>query len=35
MKSEADAERAIRELDGKDLQGRPLKVNEAKARDNN
>jgi cold-inducible RNA-binding protein len=34
MSSEAEAERAIQELDGKELQGRPLKVNEAKAREN-
>lgn len=32
MSSEAEAERAIQELDGKDLQGRPLKINEAKGR---
>jgi RNA recognition motif-containing protein len=34
MSSEAEAERAIQELDGKELQGRPLKINEARSRDN-
>ena len=34
MSSEAEAERAIQELDGRELQGRPLKINEARSRDN-
>ncbi len=32
MANEADAQAAITDLDGKDLDGRPLKVNEAKER---
>lgn len=35
MSSEAEAERAIQELDGQDLQGRPLKVSEARSREGN
>lgn len=35
MGSEAEAERAIEELDGKELEGRPLKINEAKGRNGN
>lgn len=33
MSSEEEAERAIQELDGQDLQGRPLKINEARSRE--
>ncbi len=33
MSSDAEAAQAIQQLDGKDLQGRPLQVNEARARD--
>jgi RNA recognition motif-containing protein len=33
MTSAADAERAIQELDGRDLKGRPLKVSEARERE--
>ena len=34
MSSQAEAENAIAQLDGKDLDGRSLKVNEAKPREN-
>ena len=33
MASEADARKATSELDGKDVDGRPLKVNEARPRE--
>ena len=32
MASSGDAQRAIQELDGQDLKGRPIKVNEARDR---
>jgi RNA recognition motif-containing protein len=35
MSSEADAQNAIKQLDGQELKGRALKVNEAKAREDN
>jgi len=35
MSSKAEGESAIAEINGKDLDGRQLKVNEAKARENN
>ena len=34
MGSNGDAQRAIQQFDGKDFRGRPLKVNEAKEREN-
>jgi cold-inducible RNA-binding protein len=34
MSSEEEAQKAIEELDGKDVDGRQLKVNEAKPREN-
>ena len=34
MSSDAEAQKAISELDGKDVDGRALKVNEAKPREN-
>jgi cold-inducible RNA-binding protein len=34
MGSSGDAQRAIQQFDGKDFKGRPLKVNEAKEREN-
>ncbi len=33
MTSSGDAQKAIQQLDGKALKGRPIKVNEARARD--
>jgi RNA recognition motif-containing protein len=33
MSSDGEASRAIEELDGKDFKGRPLKINEARARE--
>lgn len=33
MSSETEAEQAIQQLDGKDFKGRPLKINEARARE--
>jgi RNA recognition motif-containing protein len=33
MGSDDEAARAIQELDGKEFQGRPLKINEARSRD--
>ena len=33
MSSDSEAMQAIEHLDGKDFKGRPLKINEAKARD--
>ena len=35
MSSKSEGESAIAEINGKDLDGRQLKVNEAKARENN
>lgn len=35
MSSKAEGEAAISQLDGKEIDGRSLKVNEAKARENN
>jgi len=33
MASNGDAQKAIQQLDGKDIQGRPIKVSEARERD--
>ena len=34
MSGNAEAQRAIQELDGRDFEGRPLKVNEARPKEN-
>ncbi len=35
MSSNGDAQKAIQQLDGKEIKGRAIKVNEARARDDN